>query len=52
MSNKTNDDLRERLFEDGERMGELVGLRGAALQSFAETYAKTNFEILEEHSDV
>ena len=48
MSNKVNDELRESLFEDGETMGELVGLEGEALQTFAEVYAKRNFEILRE----
>tara|TARA_Y100000310_G_C20616088_1_gene780704 strand:+ start:621 stop:779 length:159 start_codon:yes stop_codon:yes gene_type:complete len=51
MSNKTNDILKERLFEDGKNLGKLTGLSGDALQKFAETYAINYFEILEEQTD-
>ena len=43
MSNIYNDEVLERLYEEGLEEGEKLGLHGDTLEFFAERYAKKHF---------
>ena len=43
MSNQWNEEVMERLYEEGLEEGEKLGLQGDTLEFFAERYAKKHF---------